>query len=327
MNCNKITRMKFFINLLGEFPERKEGCDYMQFDYSAAKQFFAYLEGKRELVKVLDSPAYQAVFSHSRKTGTELTIADVELAIQGKPTDFYGLKNLQYNLPSLKRLLALLEDKEAEWLSIIEEAITELLPNENHSDITIYPIIGYDAGIGHRNAVCMNINLELYLNNPLEFLYLAIHECFHAVYEHIHPFPQFTKIKTAGDQLSVFYYLLHNEGYAVYAPLKLRMINNHLGNYSDPVLADYPIVFKKKEIIKHLRVYDTLILNVKEKEDMSMDPDVKKTFGYFRLAYRIGCTLVRRIEAELGMEEVRKGIYLSPAKFIKKYSELLNYFR
>lgn len=53
---------------------------------------------------------------------------------------------------------------------------------------------------------------------------------------------------------------------------------------------------------------------------------MKKAFGQERLAYQVGCTMIKEIEEEMGME-VTKAFYLNPDDFIEKYDHVLDEYR
>ncbi len=167
----------------------------MQFDFGGAQQFLAYLNGKMPLGQALDHPSYKAVFQHARMFGNGLTAQDVENALAGKPSPFYGTESLKDNLPRITALLNLLDERQGEWRAIMKAELAHLFPNEN-LNITIYPILGYDMGIGLNGAVCMNLNCAAYLSAPMEFLFYAIHECTHVIYERCHRIPTLAEICT-----------------------------------------------------------------------------------------------------------------------------------
>lgn len=300
----------------------------MKFDYSATENFLSFLKGDVKLHEVLENPAYQAVVSHYRCfQGGDLGEEDVVLGLEGQPSPFYGLKNLMENLPAIKKLLSIIQREESGWLSEIEKALYRLLPNEDLSDVTIYPIIGYDAGIGHKNAACLNLNWSCYFDNPLEFLYIAIHECFHVLYEHIHSFPSFADLKELKKRIEFFNFLTHNEGYAVYAPLTAREKYGHLGDHSHQILADYIVLSDQERIENIVKKYDVFIQQLHEDQKRILEKYLDDEREEERYPYRIGCVMVNLIEEKYGMPEVQEAIYLTGSDFIKKYDHLLSSYR
>ncbi len=211
----------------------------MQIDFSGVQQFLAYLNGQVPLGQVLDHPAYKTVSRHAQMFGGGITVQDVETALAGKPSPFYGLKRLKDNLSSIMTLLDLLDERQAEWCATIEAELQYLFPDEP-LNITIYPILGYDMGIGLDGLVCMNLNCAAYLEVPLEFLFYALHECVHVIYERSHHLPTLPEVRTPAEWRSYFNLWTQNEGFAVYGPLRLREKLGGLGERDYRVLFDAP---------------------------------------------------------------------------------------
>lgn len=288
----------------------------MKISFSGADLFLSYLQGEATLDEVINHEAYKVVFSHGAHYGNGLTKKDIENALKGESTPFYGLKNLNENLPRIKNLIKTIKKNESEWIKDVSKVFSSLLPEEDITNIAVYPIIGYDTGIGLHNTVCMNLNWEPYLNDPNEFLYFIIHECFHVLYEQIHRIPPLKEVRTPGGWLSYFRIFVQNEGYAVYAPLRLREKRNHLND------RDYVVLFEEKRIEEHIKEFlDTLELL--EQRKLTFDEYCHYIFGPMRLTYRVGCELVRRIERSYGFEAVKRGIYLDADQFLSTYHHLL----
>lgn len=157
-------------------------------------------------------------------------------------------------------------------------------------NITIYPILGYDMGIGLDGSVCMNLNCPTYLSEPLEFLFYAIHECAHVLYECRHPIPTLADINTPAEWRSYFNLWTQNEGFAVYAPLRLREKLGHLNERDYRVLFDGPALeFQRLEYLSALgRLLD--------ETPLEREAYLEICFGDRRLTYRLGCELLRRID-------------------------------
>ncbi|HSQ18222.1 MAG TPA: hypothetical protein VLM83_11020 [Anaerolineales bacterium] len=211
----------------------------MQFDFSGAQQFLAYLNGQAPLRHVLNHPAYKIVSRHAQMFWGGITAQDVENALAGKPSPFYGLERLRDNLPRITALLDLLDTRQAEWCATIEAELLYLFPGKS-LNITIYPILGYDMGIGLDGLVCMNLNCAAYLDAPLEFLFYALHECVHVIYERCHHLPTLPEVRTPAEWRSYFNLWTQNEGFAVYEPLRLREKLGGLGERDYRVLFDAP---------------------------------------------------------------------------------------
>lgn len=288
----------------------------MKISYSAAELFLSYLCGESTLDDVVEHKAYKTVFSHGYHFGNKITKEDIEAALRGESTSFYGLTNLRENLLRIENLITIIKKNESQWLKDVSTIFSSLLPEEDIHDIIIYPIIGYDAGIGLNDVVCMSLNWNQYLDNPHEFLYYMIHETFHVLYERIHEIPPLKSVVTPTDWLAYFRLFLHNEGYAVYAPLHLREERGHVAD------EDYAVLLDEKKIKEHIEIFMNTLELLKQKL-LTPDEYCDHIFGPHRLTYRVGCELIRRIEKVYDFEEVRKGIYLESNQFFSKYEHLL----
>ncbi len=288
----------------------------MRFDSGGAKQFLTYLNGKTLLGQALDHPAYKTVFRHAQMFGNGVTAQDVENALSGKPSSFYGLKRLKDNLPRIMALLDFLDERQAEWCAIIRAELAHLFPGES-LNITIYPILGYDMGIGLDGLVCMNLNCAAYLDAPLEFLFYALHECVHVIYERSHHIPTLPEVRTPAEWRSYFNLWTQNEGFAVYAPLRLREKLGGLGE------RDYQVLFDAFPLETHRLAYWHSQGRLLQEKPLQRDEYLEICFGDMRVTYRLGCELLRRIESAYGLATVRYAFRLDGNDFIKRYQHLL----
>ncbi len=288
----------------------------MEFDFTGAELFLAYQAGQASLQQFLDHPAYRAVCSHAQRFSTGISAQDVDTAIHQKPSPFYGLDGLPENLVRIKRLIEVIRKNEAPWIVTVHHALLELFPEEDMC-ITIYPIIGYDMGIGLNGVVCMNCNVESYLVEPEEFLFFIIHECVHVIFERHHQVRPLSEVVSSDQWRSYFNLWTQNEGYAVYAPLQLRRESGHLAE------RDYKVLFDPLQLEAHRKAF-LGTLDILE-QDRSLTPDeyLECCFGSMRLTYRMGCELIRRIESEYSREAVRAAFYLDSDLFIDRYKCLI----
>jgi hypothetical protein len=288
----------------------------MKFDFSGADLFLAYWSGQASLQQVLDHPAYKIVFRHAQRFSGGMSGQDAEAAIHENPTPFYGLENLSRNLMRIQTLIKIIRTNETAWIAMVHNVLSELFPIED-MHITIYPIIGYDMGIGLNDGVCMNCNNESYLVEPYEFLFFIIHECVHIIYERHHQVRPLSKVVTGAQWRSYFNLWTQNEGYAVYAPLQLR---RQLGYLAE---RDYRVLFDPKQLKAHREVFLKTLNRYQQDQPLSSDEYLESCFGSMRLTYRIGCELIRRIESEYGREAVREAFYLDGDCFMDSYKCLI----
>ena len=193
----------------------------MYFDLSGAELCLDYLDGKAAVRDVFEHPAYRVVRKHAGMFSSELSESDLETARRGGTSNFFGLKNVTENTQRIRAFLATLGANQSAWAALIRAELQEFFPDEE-LDIPIYPILGYDKGIGLSGAACLNVNYLPYLEEPFEFLAYAIHECVHVVYERHHRVPPLVDVTTSAQWRAYFSLWTQNEGCAVYVPLCFR---------------------------------------------------------------------------------------------------------
>lgn len=289
----------------------------MKIDFSGITLFLRYLEGHCSPQEVLQHPAYQAVCRHADHFSDGIKIDDLEKAKAGHRSPFYGLTNLQANMTAIHQLLRIIETCQEQWLEMAQIAVSRVFPQETVLDITIYPILGYDMGIGHNGTVSMNLNVPLYLHHPEEFLYFLIHECVHILYERHHPIPRINELRTAVQWRSMFTLMVQNEGYAVYVPWKLRQERGELTH------DDYQVLQNPEELAQHIQAFKETHLHFQLGRSATQSEYLSLVFGPKRLAYRVGAELIHRIEMTMGIDTVMTAFYLSGDEFVTTYQNLL----
>ncbi|HWQ46280.1 MAG TPA: hypothetical protein VN376_05400, partial [Longilinea sp.] len=266
--------------------------------------------------QLLDHPAYQTVCRHAELFSSGIKPLDVERAVSGERSPFYGMDKFSDRKERILALLNTLRSNIDPWTTVIHNQLSALFP-EADLDITVYPIIGYDMGIGLNGAACLNVNTPLYLAEPYEFLFYIIHEATHVIYERAHTIPRLADVMTPMQWRSYFNLWLQNEGYAVYTPLKLRQDLGFLSDHDYKVLSDPALVEEHRQA--YLQVKQIL------DEGLTGDPAryLECCFGDKRLTYRMGCELIRRIESTYGRQAVRQAFTLDCDEFAHRYEYLL----
>jgi len=161
----------------------------MKFDFYPVRSLLAILKNKSSSIDVLSHPAFQTVVSHSARLGEGVTLNDISAALMGQESPYFGMQHAYTNVAAMETLLEYVVRHQDSWLQEIQTAVSKVFPPKLVDPIIICPIIGYDAGIGHNNHVCVNINRWVYWNRPWELLYVIIHEACHAAHENYHPLP------------------------------------------------------------------------------------------------------------------------------------------
>jgi len=289
----------------------------VKFDFSGAELFFAYHHGLATTQQVLDHVAYQTVRKHAQRLSEDITVAEVEKALRGQASSFYGLDDLTDHLPQIQTLLQVVQANQNAWLDLIQAALLRLLPEEDLSQMTIYPIIGYDKGIGLDDGVCLNLNWPSYWADPNEFLYAIIHQSVHIIYERHHRLAPRREVVTAEQWWSYLNLWVQNEGYAVYAPLQLRQ---ERGDLTDP---DYQILLDADALETYRIAFLDAVEVLQQTSSLSRADYLELVFGPLRLTQRVGCELVRLIEAVYGLEAVTEAFYLDGDTFMTDYGYLI----
>jgi len=313
------------VNLKGLWIEKKnylkeKEVNNLKLDFGGIESFLTYLEGRSDERKLLDNPAYQTVFKHGRKFGREMSPEDIKKALQGKQSPFYGLDNLERNKQRIEEILKKISEDSNAWFAEIKDVLAVFFPEVTLDQLTVYPIIGYDVGIGLDNNICLNINDPLYLNEHREFFPMVGHEGFHALYNQVRPFPSVHDLETIQKRLDFFYSLIQNEGYAVFIAWKIRR-GKGLEFYDHPLLEDFnyvesspsPRLWDNFQKIKYL---------IEAKPEMSLEEYLETAFGAARLTYRLGGTLVRAINEEYGEKGLQKGACLLGEDFFDHFNHL-----
>jgi hypothetical protein len=214
-------------------------------------------------------------------------------------------------------LLGVIQQHEAAWITAIESVLHRLFPAEAQP-ITIYPILGYDMGIGLNGVVCMNCNHKAYLDEPAEFLFYTIHECVHVIYERHHRVPPLNEISSPAEWRSYYNTWVQNEGFAVYAPLGLRF---EMGCLAE---RDYRVLFDPGQLEAHRLAFLAALEKLRREQPLTRDEYLETCFGAGRLTYRMGCEIIRRIERVEGLSGVQAAFYLDGDGFMQKFQPLVN---
>ncbi|MAT41819.1 MAG: hypothetical protein CL609_05720 [Anaerolineaceae bacterium] len=288
----------------------------MYFDLSGAELFLAYLEGKTSEKDIFEHPAYQIVLKHAEKFSSALTDNDINNALQGKQSNFYGLNNVAKNTMRIKAFLETLRSNQNAWSDIVHEALLDFFPDENLK-IPIYPIIGYDKGIGFNGAVCLNLNCVSYLNEPFEFLAYIIHECIHVIYERYHHIPNLDEVITPAQWKNYFSLWTQNEGYAVFVPYQFRLQHRLMDEPDYQVLSNSDQIKENKSAF--LDVWNWLDKN----EPHTQEEYLESCFGSQRLTYRVGCLIYQKIEEQGGRAATQEAFLMDWNKFLQQYMVLL----
>lgn len=296
----------------------------MNVDLTAARLSLSCLKGETEFEELWNSEAYQIIREFSDRFGGGLSKEEMKAALKREDIDLLGLGTLRENLPDVKDFLDTIEDKEEEWIKVIEGEVDRVIPKEDTSDLTIHVFPTFYYGIGLQDGVCINLNEPHFFDKPRQFVYQAIHESTHPLYGDVHGIPSIHQLESPEDKVSFFNTLLHSEGYAVYTPLRLRKEEGHTGKENPSVLKDYQVITDETKMKEYIEEYDSLREDFENIAEWDLERLLEKTFQDKRYTYRIGGWMVKEIEEKMGMDEVREAFYMDADEFVKKYDPLLD---
>lgn len=297
----------------------------MNIDLTAVRLFIDYLKNKEDINTVLNHDAYKTIINHWNYNNEEIDKKVIIKSLNMRKNNFYGFyhKELLFNkLYKIEKLIEIINENESKWIEIVKNIYFDFFSKDLLENIIIYPIIGYDIGIGFNGNVCLNIYNNLYIDNPTEILYWIIHESFHVLYVKFHYIKPLKKIENENEWVDLFKLYIQNEGFAVYFPLKIRKKNKHIYNKYHNSIKDYSIILDKNQIEVLIRDFFITFEKIKQ-EKLSKEEKINNLFCEKRFSYRIGCEIICRIENKYGISEVKNSIFLSPNDFFNKYIYLL----
>jgi len=289
----------------------------VKIDWSAVQAFLCFLAGELPVEELLRHPAYAAVCKHCRLAyGARLSPGDVEAAAAGRKSPFFGLRRLRDNLPLIRDFVSRGGSLEDGWLRDARSSLAAYASPADLDGVTIYPIVGYDAGIGLDGCACLNVNYPAYLEQPREFGYMLIHESSHVIYGRTRPMPDIAAARDSQGWADLFSRMTQDEGFAVYAPLALRRARGHMGDRSSPVLADYVVIADPVEMEACLSGFRETAAALAGPGQHTRHEYMEMIFGPGRLTYRAGCEIVRRAARSGGAQAVASLFRLPAEQFL-----------
>lgn len=291
----------------------------MKVDYSYIETFLGAINNKADIHDLNDNIGFQTIMYHASETGNEFGLEDIVRAITDTSDDVYGLRNLSTNIERIETLYRKLMSQEKEWLIEVETYISKLFNGKNHKVTTIYPVIGYDIGIGINKNVCVNLNSEICLKDYRELISIIIHETAHTYYEELHgsAFDTFST-KTLSDMTSLLPNAIQYEGVGIFSAEEYRN-KNSLPNKGLVIQEDYLIASCRKRHEEIVNEYKTLSNDLLIGKIKSSKEFMTRSFGKSKLAHRLGYSIFAKINQTCGIEGVREAINMSNEEFAERY--------
>jgi hypothetical protein len=296
----------------------------LRLDWSALDAFLAYIEGSLSAPELLEHPAYQAVLRHARIAyGARLSGAELDSAVAGEESPFFGFRNVRANLPRIRDFMAAGRQLQRGWLADAVTSLSAFASRDETAGVTVYPIVGYDAGIGLDGKACLNVNWQIYLERPAEFGYMMIHESTHVILGRCGPLPDLGAERSRSEWYGLFSRMTQDEGFAVYAPLALRLARGHTGDRTHPILEDYAVLSSRADTQRVLADFRETAADLAGGSNLARDEYLEAIFGSERLTYRAGCEILRRAHAAGGPEAVAAAFRIPGEWFVPEMGELV----
>lgn len=291
----------------------------MNIDYSYLDTFLRIFDEKGDIDELKDNVGFKTVITHSQRVGNDFNLRNIEDAIKGKSDRGYGLRNLLTNVERIKKLYNTLKLEEREWLGEVKANAEKLFGDIDHQATTIYPIIGYDIGIGLNGIVCVNLNSEICLKDYRELISIIIHEITHIYYDSIHgSILDYLKVDTLTDMKNILNRSIQYEGAGIFSAEEYR-INNKLPNTGSPIQEDYEILIDKDKGLELFREYKELLDDLMSGKVKDKEEFMERGFGQSKMTHRLGYSVFTKINENRGIKGVREAINMSNKDFVEEF--------
>lgn len=285
-------------------------------DHSFMESFASCIANSTDFHVLENNPGYQTIISHARQTGNEFSIQDIEAAMKGSSAPGYGLKNLSNNITAIINLWEVLKEQEENWLAEVSYYTARLFP-DNLREVTIFPVVGYDQGIGINGKVCVNLNSELCHENFQELISVIIHEVTHTLYESVHgPILDLLKVETCADMKKLLDNLIQYEGVGVFSAEEYR-IKHRLPCTGTVIQEDYNI--DNAKFAAMYRNYHSLSEDLAEGRLTDVEEFYQRGFGPDKLTHRLGYAIFTELNKSMGFDSVLEAVRMPNADFIRKW--------
>jgi hypothetical protein len=195
--------------------------------------------------------------------------------------------------------------------------ILEYLPRGHTLNSTVYLNLGYD-NIAYGEDVALNLNHSPFHADHHEAVYYLMHEIAHAGYLNYNKMPNLTAPRMWGELAANVMFLTHLEGMGVLTPLRLRTVEDRLG---DP---DYIALGDPAERKRRVHAYFEELERLERDPDRAVEEGDLETYDRFsekplRLWYVAGCHMAQVIEASRGVDALRELVRFGSRDFFEAY--------
>lgn len=289
----------------------------MKVDYSYIDTFLKVIDGTTDIKELANNVGFQTIISHAKVTGNDFDLKTIDEAVKGINNKAYGLTNVIKNVDAIKDVYRDLRFHEKEWIEEIEAYTRKLFYDIKNDSIIVYPVIGYDIGIGINNIVCVNLNSEICLRDCRELISIIIHETTHVYYEHIHgACLDYFKLETPEEMKKLLDNAIQYEGAGVFSAKDYRE-RNVLPKYGTTIQEDYNTSNKKS--IKLFQEYKNITKSLANGDIKDKEEFLLRVFGESKLVHKLGYSIFNQIEKIEGIDGVKRAIHIDNESFIKDF--------
>lgn len=251
---------------------------------------------------------FKAIKAHQDLTNSEFSLLALKQALEGEDDRGYGLKGLQTNIPKIKVLYEKLA-ADFGWIDWVEKELLNYFSTHYLENIYISPVIGYDAGIGINDTVCVNLNFKPFLDNYKECIAVVLHEGVHVAFSRKHGI--YLKLDSRSEIIKSLQYLIQYEGVAIYIARRYREDNDLLSLNGNPLREDYHVSYN--DYCDLFSLYED-VLKAKSKEEA-----FQLAFTVEKLAHKLGYYLVENYAENKGIDGVKEIVNMSTIDYTNKF--------
>jgi hypothetical protein len=278
-------------------------------------------------IRYLSSPSKELLLEVSKHEAAKKTYSHaIRFKNTKKPIQSFWQEILQRLLsdPGLiervKPAIEFVYNEQDTFASLLKD-LQNYFPDGTDINCNLYTMLGYDIGIVSDGQALINLAHKEFQRDPLEILYMAMHELHHVVYTKYNQIFDLTRVHQTEQLADAVRYCTHMEGLAVYATLEQRKATDTLGP------EDYQTFLDKKQRNKRVSEYFNLLTrldmkmgySVSEKELQILD----QMSGRKRLWYIAGAHMAETIDKQSGREVLNETIRLGHDNFFQMYHEVI----
>ena len=290
------------------------------YDFSFAELAVEYLETGDSvcLDKIAELDAAIHLLNHAKRFGYDVPKGS---AMQLVTYLLFPLDKQRNKLSNFKRNIKFAKQYIAEE-DFAGKIALQYLPKDFVISASIFFTFGYDIGVAYGKNCSLNLAHSKFLENMHEIKYYAVHELHHTGFIALKNgrMPSLN-VSTRKEMAHIIEYLTHMEGMATYAALDIRKKENAMNADGDYIaLQDSKLMTALEE-----EYFDIYCYFKKEPDKLIDESDWQKInilSDAKRLWYRVGASMAKTIDYELGRDKLTSMISESSENFILTYLKL-----